>query len=140
MHAHTHTHTHTPEAELGKYTGLKAKKETVKVSKEEVDNSIKEMQNRFKENVLKEGKIAKGDIAIIDFEGFKDGKAFEGGKGENYSLEIGSNTFIPGFEDQLVGHKADDEVEVKVTFPEDYHAEDLKGKPVVFKVTIHEVK
>ena len=129
-----------PEVKLGKYTGLKAKKEAVKVTKEEVDNSVKEMQNRYKENVLKDGKIANGDVAVIDFEGFKDGKAFDGGKGENYSLEIGSNTFIPGFEEQLIGHKADDEVEVKVTFPSDYHAEELKGKPVVFKVTIHEVK
>lgn len=129
-----------PEVKLGKYKGLKAKKETVKVSKDEVDTAVKEMQNRFKENIVKEGKIASGDIAVIDFEGFKDGKPFDGGKGENYSLEIGSNTFIPGFEDQLIGKKSGEEVDVNVTFPEDYHAEDLKGQPVVFKVKIHEVK
>ena len=129
-----------PEVKLGKYKNLKAKLEKEKVTKEEVDNAVKEMQNRFKENVLKEGKIESGDIAIIDFEGFKDGVAFDGGKGENYSLEIGSNTFIPGFEDQLIGHKAGEEVEVNVTFPEDYHAEDLKGQPVIFKVKVNEVK
>ena len=129
-----------PEVKLGKYTGLKAKKENVKVTKDEVDASVKEMQNRYKENVVKEGKIASGDIAVIDFEGFKDGKPFDGGKGENYSLEIGSNTFIPGFEDQLIGHKADDEVEVKVTFPEDYHSEDLKGKAAVFKCKLNSIK
>lgn len=129
-----------PEVKLGNYTNLTAKKEAVKVSKKEVDEAVKEMQNRYKENVLKDGAIANGDIAVIDFEGFKDGKAFDGGKGENYSLEIGSNTFIPGFEEQLVGKKANDEVDVNVTFPEDYHAEDLKGAKVVFKVKVHEVK
>ena len=129
-----------PEVKLGKYKGLKAKKETVKVTKKEVDDAVLEMRNHYKENVIKEGKIAKGDIAVIDFEGFKDGVAFEGGKGENYSLEIGSNTFIPGFEDQLIGKKTGDTVDVKVTFPEDYHAEDLKGQPVVFKVKVNEVK
>ena len=93
-----------------------------------------------KENVIKEGKVAKGDIAVIDFEGFKDGVAFPGGKGENYSLEIGSNTFIPGFEDQLIGMKKGEEKDINVTFPEDYHAEDLKGAPVVFKVKVNEIK
>ena len=129
-----------PEVKLGKYTDLKVKKETVKVTKEEIEDSINHMREHYKENVTKEGKIKKGDIAVIDFEGFKDGEAFKGGKGENYSLEIGSNTFIPGFEDQLVGMKAGDEKDINVTFPEDYHAEELKGQPVVFKVKVNEVK
>ena len=98
------------------------------------------MRNRYAENIIKEGKIEAGDIAVINFEGFVDGKAFEGGKGENYSLKIGSGTFIPGFEDQLIGLKALDEKDVKVTFPKDYHAEDLKGKEATFKVKVIEVK
>ena len=129
-----------PEVKLGKYKGLSVKKEAVKVTKEEIAESIDHMREHYKENVTKEGKIKKGDIAVIDFEGFKDGVAFEGGKGENYSLEIGSNTFIPGFEDQLVGLKAGEEKDINVTFPEDYHAENLKGQPVVFKVKVNEVK
>ena len=129
-----------PEVKLGKYKGLGIKKEDVKVSKKEIDEAINHMREHYKENILKDGSIAKGDIAVIDFEGFKDGKAFEGGKGENYSLEIGSNTFIPGFEDQLVGMKAGEEKDINVTFPEDYHAENLKGAPVVFKVKVNEVK
>ena len=129
-----------PEVKLGKYTGLKAKKEKVTVTKEEIEHSINHMREHYKENVVKEGKIAKGDIAVIDFEGFKDGEAFKGGKGENYSLEIGSNTFIPGFEDQLIGLKAGEEKDINLTFPEDYHAEDLKGQAVVFKVKVNEVK
>ena len=129
-----------PEVKLGKYKGLSVKKEAVKVTKEEIAESIDHMREHYKENVTKEGKIKKGDIAVIEFEGFKDGVAFEGGKGENYSLEIGSNTFIPGFEDQLVGLKAGEEKEINVTFPEDYHAENLKGQPVVFKVKVNEVK
>lgn len=92
------------------------------------------MRNHYADYTVKTGKIEKGDIAVIDFEGFKDGVAFEGGKGENYSLTIGSNTFIPGFEDALIGHEAGEEVDVNVTFPEDYHAENLKGAPVTFKV------
>ena len=98
------------------------------------------MRERYAEDVLKDGAIAEGDIAVIDFEGFVAGKAFEGGKAENYSLKIGSGTFIPGFEEQLVGLKSGDKKDVKVTFPEDYHAEDLKGKDATFKVTVHEVK
>ena len=129
-----------PEVKLGKYKGLSVKKEAVKVTKEEIAESIDHMREHYKENVTKEGKIEKGNIAVIDFEGFKDGVAFEGGKGENYSLEIGSNTFIPGFEDQLVGLKAGEEKDINVTFPEDYHAENLKGQPVVFKVKVNEVK
>ena len=129
-----------PEIKLGKYKGLKAKKEEVKVTKEEIDDAIDHMRSHYAENVIKEGKIENGDIAIIDFEGFNDGVPFEGGEGENYSLKIGSGTFIPGFEEQLIGLKANDEKEIKVTFPEDYHSEELKGKEVTFKVKINEVK
>ena len=129
-----------PEVKLGKYKGLKVKKEKVEVTKEEVEHSIEHMREHYKENVTKEGKIEEGDIAVIDFEGFKDDVAFKGGKGENYSLEIGSKTFIPGFEEQLIGLKAGDEKDINLTFPEDYHAEDLKGQAVVFKVKVNEVK
>jgi len=129
-----------PEVKLGKYKGLKVKKEKVEVSKEEVDATIEQMRSRYAENVVKEGAIEEGDIAVIDFEGFKDGVAFEGGKGENYSLTIGSGTFIPGFEEQLIGLKKDEEKEIDVTFPEDYHSEDLKGAKATFKVKVNEVK
>lgn len=129
-----------PEVTLGKYTGLKVKKEEVKVTEEEIDAAVKQMQERYIENVNKDGEVADGDVAIIDFEGFLDEKAFEGGKGENYSLKIGSHTFIPGFEEQVVGMKKGEEKDIHVTFPEDYHAEDLKGKEVVFKVKVNEVK
>ncbi len=129
-----------PEVKLGKYKNLDVKKEKAEVTKEEIEEAIKNMRQRFAENVLKEGEIAEGDVAIIDFEGFADGKAFEGGKGENYSLTIGSGTFIPGFEEQLIGLKSGDEKDVIVTFPEDYHAEDLKGKEATFKVKVNEVK
>ena len=129
-----------PEVKLGKYTNLGVKKEEIKVTKKEVDEEIEHLRSHYAENVLKEGAIENGNIAIIDFEGFKDGVAFKGGKGENYSLEIGSGTFIPGFEEQLIGLKASDEKDINVTFPEDYHSEELKGKKVVFKVKVHEVK
>lgn len=129
-----------PEVKLKKYKKLGVKKEEVKVTDEEIDNTILEMRNRYAENVIKEGKIENGNIAIIDFEGFKDGVAFEGGKGENYSLTIGSNTFIPGFEEQLIGMSTGETKEIKVTFPEEYHSEELKGQDAIFKVTVHEVK
>ena len=129
-----------PEVKLGKYKKLDVKKETVKVTKKEIEEAIDHMREHYKENVVKEGKVENGDIAVIDFEGFKDGVAFPGGKGENYSLEIGSNTFIPGFEEQLVGMQTGEEKDINVTFPEDYHAEDLKGAPVVFKVKVNEIK
>ena len=129
-----------PDVKLGQYKDLKVKKEKASVSDEEIKESIDNMRQRYAENVLKEDKIVDGDIAIIDFEGFVDGKAFEGGKGENYSLTIGSGTFIPGFEEQLIGLKANDEKDVVVTFPEDYHASDLKGKEATFKVKVNEVK
>ncbi len=129
-----------PEVKLGKYTNLGVKKETVKVTKDEIEDSINHMREHYKENIVKDGSIENGDIAIIDFEGFVGDVAFEGGKAENYSLGIGSNTFIPGFEEQLIGLKAGDKKDVKVKFPEDYRAEDLKGKDAVFKVKVNEVK
>lgn len=129
-----------PEVKLGKYKGLKVKKEAVKVTKEEIEAEVHALQHRYEESVLKEGKAVLGDTVVIDFDGYKDGVAFDGGKGENYALELGSNTFIPGFEEQLVGLKKGDAKDVNVTFPEEYHSADLKGKPVTFKVTIKEVK
>ncbi len=134
------TITTKPEVKLGKYKKLGVKKEKVEVTKEEIESALNETLNRYAENVVKEGKVENGDIAIIDFEGFKDGVAFEGGKGENYSLTIGSNTFIPGFEDQIIGMSKDEEKDINVTFPEDYHSEDLKGQKVVFKVKVNEIK
>ncbi len=132
--------TKKPEAKVKKYTKLGVKKPTVKVTKEEIDNAVKGTLDRYAELVVKKGKVAEGDVAIIDFEGFKDGVPFEGGKGENYSLEIGSHTFIPGFEEQVVGMKAEEEKDINVTFPKEYPAKDLAGKEVVFKVKVHEVK
>lgn len=129
-----------PEFKLGEYKNLNVKKEKITVKKEEIEEAINSMREQYKENIVKEGSVESGDIAIIDFEGFKDGVAFEGGKGENYSLTIGSNTFIPGFEDQLIGMKVGEEKDINVTFPEDYHAEELKGQPVVFKVKVNEIK
>lgn len=135
------TLTTRPEVKLKKYKGLKVKKESAKVTKEEVNHAIDEMRSRYAETMNKENEtVEDGDTAVIDFEGFKDGVAFDGGKGENYSLKIGSGTFIPGFEEQLVGMKKGDEKEIKVTFPKDYHAEDLKGKEVTFKVKVNDVK
>ena len=134
------TLTTKPDVKLGKYTDLGVKKETIKVTKKEIEESINHMRSHYAENVTKKGKIENGNVAIIDFEGFKDGVAFEGGKGENYSLEIGSKTFIPGFEDQLIGMSTGEEKEINVTFPEDYHADELKGAPVTFKVKVNEIK
>ncbi len=129
-----------PEVKVKKYKKLKVKRPEFKVSDEEVKVEIELLKKQYAEITAKDGKIEKGDTAVIDFEGFKDGKSFEGGKGENYPLEIGSNTFIPGFEDQLIGYKAGDDAEVKVSFPKDYPSEELKDKEVIFKVKIHEVK
>ena len=130
-----------PEFELGAYKGIEISKVDNTVSEEEVELRLQEMVNKNARLVSVEGKaIESGDTAVIDFEGFDNGVAFEGGKGENYNLVIGSNSFIPGFEDQLVGKKAGEEVEVNVTFPEQYHAENLAGKPVVFNVKINDVK
>ncbi len=136
----TFVFTTKPEVKLGKYKGLKVKKENVEVTQEEIDKAVADMRSHYAENVMKDGAIADGDITVIDFEGFKDGVPFDGGKAENYDLTIGSKTFIPGFEEQLIGMKQDEEKEIKVTFPEDYHSEDLKGKEVTFKVKVKEVK
>ena len=129
-----------PEVKITKYKDLGVKKGSVKVTEKEINEEIENLRQRYADMTVKKGKIEKGDTAIIDFEGFIDDTAFEGGKGENYSLTIGSNTFIPGFEDQLIGLKENDTKDVKVKFPEDYHSEDLKGKDAVFKVKVHEVK
>lgn len=129
-----------PEVKLGKYKNLGIKKEDTKVTKKEVENALNEMRERYAESVSKDGKVEEKDTAVIDFEGFKDGVAFPGGKGENYSLVIGSNTFIPEFEEQLIGMKKGEEKDINVTFPDDYHAEDLKGQPVTFKVKVNEIK
>jgi trigger factor len=130
-----------PEVELGEYIGIKLPKIEHNVSESDVEKEIKAAQEKNARLVPADGKkIKKGSIVTIDFLGSVDGVEFEGGKGENYDLEIGSNTFIPGFEDQLVGKKAGDEVDVNVTFPEEYHAPDLAGKDALFKVKIHENK
>lgn len=130
-----------PEVKLGKYKGLKVKKEKVEATEDEINATIEQMRSRYAEVMPKEnGKVEDGDTAIIDFEGFKDGKAFDGGKGENYSLKIGSHTFIPGFEEQLIGMKNGEEKEIEVTFPKDYHSEELKGQKATFKVKINDVK
>lgn len=130
-----------PEVTLGQYKGLEVEKESEEVKPEEVDKYIKEvLKSKSELEVLEEGTLENGHIAVIDFEGFLNGEAFEGGKAENYSLEIGSQTFIPGFEDQLIGMKTGEERTIQVTFPEDYQAEHLKGKEVEFKVKLHEIK
>ncbi|VHQ91605.1 trigger factor [Clostridioides difficile] len=130
-----------PEFELGNYKGIEIAKVENTVSDENVDAKLQEMVEKNDRLVSVEDKaLEDGDTAIIDFEGFENGVAFDGGKGENYNLVIGSNTFIPGFEEQLVGKKAGEEVEVNVTFPEEYHSQDLAGKPVVFNVKINDVK
>ena len=130
-----------PEVKLGAYKGLDIKKEEVNVTDEDVNAEISRLQDRFAELVVKEeGCVENGDTAVIDFEGFKDGVAFEGGKGEAYPLVIGSGSFIPGFEEQLVGMKSEETKEINVTFPEEYHAENLAGKDAVFKVKVKEIK
>ena len=130
-----------PEVKLGEYKGLEVEKFDTEVTDEEVEEELKVLQKRYAELVVKEDRTAeKGDTVVIDFEGFVDGKPFDGGKAENYSLEIGSGTFIPGFEDQLIGLKSGDEKEIQVTFPEDYHAKELAGKEATFKIKVHEVK
>ncbi|MBS5587739.1 MAG: trigger factor [[Clostridium] spiroforme] len=130
-----------PEVELGEYKGLEIKKTRVTVTKKEIEEQLANYQSQFAELSVKEdGKVAKGDTAVIDFEGFIDGVAFEGGSGENYPLEIGSGAFVPGFEDQLIGMGIDKEEEITIKFPDDYGAVDLAGKEAVFKVTIHEIK
>ena len=131
----------SPEVTLGEYKGLEYDEIKVRVPSSEVKAQIEKIQKDFTELVLKEeGFVEEGNTAVIDFEGFKDGVAFEGGKGENYPLEIGSHTFIPGFEEQLIGMIPNEEKEINVTFPEEYQAADLAGQPVVFKVRVNEIK
>ena len=130
-----------PEVTLGEYKGLEVDKISTRVTQKEVDAKVQEEAEKNARTITVEDRpVQDGDEVILDFEGFVDGVAFEGGKGENYPLTIGSGSFIPGFEEQLVGAEAEKEVEVNVTFPEDYHAEDLKGKAAVFKCTLHEIK
>lgn len=130
-----------PEVTLGEYKGLEVDKVSTRVTQKEVDAKIQEEAEKNARTITVEDRaVQDGDEVVLDFEGFVDGVAFEGGKGENYPLTIGSGSFIPGFEEQLVGVETEKEVEVKVTFPEDYHAEDLKGKEAVFKCTVHEIK
>lgn len=130
-----------PEIEIGEYKGLKAEKTAVKVTPEEVEAEVNSMAERNARMVSVEDRAAQnGDTVIIDFEGFTDGVAFDGGKAEGHALTLGSGQFIPGFEDQIVGKNIGDEFDVNVTFPEDYGADDLAGKPAVFKVKLHEIK
>ncbi|MGF3075678.1 trigger factor [Facklamia sp. P12955] len=129
-----------PEVKLGEYKALTVEKQDRQVSDEDVEKRLEEKRQQLAELVVKEDAAVEGDTVVIDYEGFRDGEPFEGGKGENHSLELGSNSFIPGFEDQLVGAKPGDDVEVKVTFPEEYHAEELAGQDAMFKVRVHEVK
>lgn len=130
-----------PEVTLGEYKGLKVDKVSNRVTAKEVDAKLEEEQKKNARTVaVTDRAVQDGDDVVLDFEGFVDGVAFEGGKGENYPLTIGSGSFIPGFEEQLVGVEAEKEVEVNVTFPEEYHSADLAGKPAVFKCTVHEIK
>jgi trigger factor len=130
-----------PEVKLGDYKGMSVSKQDTEVSDADVDAELENKRQQQAELVLKEDEpAAKGDTVVIDYVGTVDGEKFDGGSADNYSLELGSGSFIPGFEDQLIGHKADEDVDVKVTFPEDYHAKNLAGKEAVFNVKIHEVK
>ena len=130
-----------PEVKLGAYKGLDITKEAVEVSDADVEEEITRLQERFADLVVKEeGKVENGDTAVIDFEGFKEGVAFEGGKGEAYPLVIGSGSFIPGFEEQVLGMGIEETKDINVTFPEDYQAEELAGKAAVFKCTVHAIK
>ena len=129
-----------PEVKLGDYKGIEVPKQSKRVLVKDVDAELNKRREQNAELVLKDGAAKKGDTVTIDYEGSIDGKKFDGGSAKNYSLELGSNTFIPGFEDQLEGHKAGDDVDVKVTFPEDYGAKDLAGKEAHFATKIHEVK
>ena len=130
-----------PEVKLGEYKGLSVPKQNTRVYQKDIEAELEKRREQQAELVLKEDKAAEnGDTVVIDFDGYVDDKQFDGGKADNYSLELGSGSFIPGFEDQLVGHKAGEDVDVKVTFPENYQAEELAGKDAIFKVKIHEVK
>ena len=129
-----------PEVTLGEYKGLPFEVEAVEIAEDEVDAQLEQMRNQYAEMVSKEGAVESGDTATIDFEGFKDGVAFEGGKGENYDLVIGSNSFIPGFEDAVIGMAKDEEKDITVTFPEEYQAAELAGQEVIFKVKVNDIK
>ncbi len=130
-----------PEVKLGDYKGLPIKKKATRVTQKDIDAEVERLQQRYADMVVKEeGNVESGDTAVIDFEGFKDGVAFDGGKAESYPLEIGSGAFIPGFEDQLIGMAKEETKDINVTFPEDYQVAELAGQPVVFKVTVHEIK
>ena len=130
-----------PEANIQGYKGIEVKKQPVTVTAEDVEKEIDRVRERNSRMVTVEDRAAEnGDVAEIDFDGYVDGKQFDGGKAENYDLTLGAGQFIPGFEEQVVGHKAGEEFDVNVTFPEDYHAEELKGKPAVFKIKLHEIK
>ena len=130
-----------PEVKLGDYKGMEVPEQDTTVSDADVDAELDKKRQQQAELVLKEDKpAAKGDTVVIDYEGSVDGKKFDGGSADNYSLELGSGSFIPGFEDQLIGHNTGDDVEVKVTFPKDYHAKELAGKDAIFKVKMHEIK
>ena len=130
-----------PEVKLGKYKGIELPKVEYTVSDKDVEHELGHMaEHNARLVTIEDRPVEKGDIAVIDFEGFLDGKPFEGGKAEKHELEIGSNTFIPGFEDQVIGMKIDEEKDLNVTFPEDYFSKELAGKPVVFKVKVHEIK
>lgn len=130
-----------PEVTLGEYKGLKVDKVSTRVTQKEVDGEIEKERERNARTIdVTDRAVQDKDMVTLDFEGFIDGEAFEGGKGENYPLTIGSGSFIPGFEEQLIGAEIDKETEVKVTFPEDYHAKDLAGKEAVFKCTVHQIK
>ena len=129
-----------PEVKLGKYKDLKIKKEEATVTEEEVNHELDHLRERYAELKEKTGKVEEGDIANINFEGFKDGKAFNGGKGENYDLTIGSHSFIPGFEEAIVGMEINEEKDIDLTFPENYHSEELKGQKVTFKVKVNSIK
>lgn len=130
-----------PEVTLGEYKGLEVEAVVSEVTEEEINAELERLQQRHAElSVIEEGAAEKGDITVIDFDGYVDGEQFEGGASERYSLELGSNSFIPGFEEQVVGMQIGDFKDVEVTFPESYHAEHLAGKPAVFKVKLHEIK
>src|SRR5699024_6696232 len=130
-----------PEVKLGEYKGLEYEAEDVEVTDEEVEKALEDLRENQAELVLKEeGTVENGDTVVIDFEGFMDGEAFEGGKAENHSLEIGAGQFIPGFEEKLVGKPANEDTEIEVTFPEDYHQAEFAGKEATFKVKVHEIK
>ncbi|GEL07191.1 trigger factor [Salisediminibacterium halotolerans] len=130
-----------PEVELGQYKGLAVDAQDTEVTAEEIDQEIEQLREQHADlAAVEDGEVQSGDTVVMDFEGFVDGEAFEGGQAENYTLEIGSGQFIPGFEEELIGAKSGEETEVNVEFPEEYHAEELAGKPAVFKVKVHDIK